>query len=330
MYLQYGDLSLAVIDLNRYERTNVYDASGTDLLYVRVVVGVSAVYAPGGIPHLTSATSITQDTQATLTGTDNTRITLTTTPRGVDPSGSNFLTTPPALETDLPGNVFNPVASQYTGAETDADLRFRLLYPRQSLILWAADRRTGALVRWLESPRPGFMVDCKNGPKPISCDIITADGEVAAGMFYQIETCVQPCPAGSDRLVTSHRWKMTHTHDANNYLTRVIEGTIVFNSEVVYLLSISPDWVRNQFLHPVPLGYQRRVPSISISEDGLTITYVITDTDPTIVFEPGDSGATAIQIIENMELVYPSPRVARVRESFQDEFDRRGLKSGPE
>ena len=306
MYLTYGNTTLQVIDLVRYERENVYDPSGTDILYVKVTLGVSAVYSPGGLPNLPSVTALTEDTASVLEGTDDTAGVLDTTPRGLNPSGSNFLTGgPPALESGV-----TPVTSQYTGAETDAELRYRLLYPRQPLILWAADRQTGNWVRWLQSPRPGFELDCANGPKPLSCDVVTTQGEVTVGVLYQIETAVQPCPAGSDRLILSHRWTMSHTHDERNYLTRVIRGTVVFNSAVVQYLAIYPDWIRNQFLHPVPLGYERKVPEITQSADGLVITYTITDTDPTIVFEPADSGATSIEIRENCVLAVPEARVA--------------------
>lgn len=301
MYLTYGTTTLAVIDLNRYERTNVYSEDGTDLLYVKHLIGVSAVYSPGGMPQQPSVTDLSPATRATLGGTDYTSTVLTVNPRGQDPTGVN---TTPSLESDFPG-IRAPITSQYTGIETDAELRYRLLAPRQSLTLWGLDRQTSAFIRWLESPRPGFTVDCKNGPKPISCDVITADGETSLGVFFQIETYTQPCPQGSDRLVLSHRWTMRHTHDERNYLTRVVEGTIVFNSEVIYATGIRPDWVRNQFIHPIPLGYQRRVPLIEATSDGLDIHYIVTDTDPTIVFEPADSGATSIDIVETLRYTIP-------------------------
>jgi hypothetical protein len=93
---------------------------------------------------------------------------------------------------------------------------------------------------------------------------------------------------------------MSHSHDDNYYLTRTITGIIVFNGAVMRLQQINPDFVRAQFIHPVPIGFQRRAPEITQSSDGLTIRYTITDTDPTITFDPGNSGASNIQIIEKM------------------------------
>lgn len=304
MYSQYGPVPLRVIDLVRFEREAVWTEDKADLLFVKNTLGMVATYAPGGVPQMISVTAMSPDTTARLTGADTTAAVLGANPRGAPPGATAAVLPAPALEPF--GPTAAPLGSQRTGAETDAELFQRLMIPRQKFILWAYDRQTGAAIRWLESPRVGFAVDADNGPRPLSCDVISASGEPhSAVVLYQIETSLPPCPTGSDRFVLSHRWKVSHTHDADYYLTRVTEGTIVFHPGVRDLLGVHPDRVRNQFIHPIPLGFKRGLPLIEQSSDGCTIRYTITDTDPTIVFAPGVSGATQISIEEKFQYAVP-------------------------
>lgn len=308
MYLDYGSVRLKVIDLVRFERETVWSEDGADLLYVLATIGVTAVYAPGGIPALPSITQMSQETQDTLSGDDRTVAALRRLPRGFDPGARSNILDKPRMEDDSTGRglaaigaVLNGDDTRHSGPQTDAELRARLWLPRKKLILWAYDRQTGLPIRWLESPRPGMTVDVANGPKPLSVDIVSAAGEpTSVGMFFQVQTAISACPIGSDRLVLSHRWEMSHAHDDNYYLTRTIDGTIQFSSAVREVTRTRPDWVRAQFLHPIPVGFRRELPMFKQSSDGLTIRYRITDTDPTIVFDPGASGATQIRIEEKL------------------------------
>lgn len=310
MEIEYGPVLLKALDLSRFERRAVYTPDGADLLYVRNVIGASCTYSPGGIPRMPSVTSQTDSAVRMAEGLDNTLSVLNSNPRGVPDTGrgsavSTSLASVPALESDIGGAHRLDSSQFHTGPQTDMELRNILLTPRQRLTLWAYGM-DGTKMRWLESPRPGFVTDATVGPMPLSCDVVNISGEPRTiGVFFQIQTDVSPCPTGSDRLVLSHRWQMMHTHDANYYLTRIIRGEIVFNGAYITAFGINPDSVRNQFIHPIPIGYTRGLPEITQSPDGLTIRYTITDTDPTIMFCPGDSGATQMQILERMTLVKP-------------------------
>lgn len=303
MYLQYGSVTLKVIDLTRFERETVWTEDQADLLYIRTTLGVTATYAAGGDPALPSARLLAPNTKGMLAGTDATADSLKSTPRGFNPGdgpgGGVFRS--PFLETDTDFGALDKTKLK-SGPETDAELRGYLWVPRQKLILYAYARETGVPIRWLESPRPGFTTDLGNGPKPLSVDVVSASGEPnSVAVHFQVQTDMSPCPSGSDRLVLSHRWQMSHGHDEHFYLTRTIVGTIVFNGAVMRAQGMRPDFVRAQFIHPVPIGFQRAAPLVVQSSDGLTIRYTITDTDPTITFDPGNSGATNIQIVERVQ-----------------------------
>lgn len=302
MRIEYNGVNLHVVELNRYERVNVFSPDGVDLLYVRHLIGATCVLAPGGYPRLPSVTRVSDEVRKRLEGDDNTASTLRTRPRGLDPAEESL-----HLEIDEPRpDRPVPQSLHHSGPESDAEIRNRLAMPRRKLILWAWSKKTGKEIRWLESPREGFDVDASNGPIPISWDVVAADGEPnSLGVFFQIRTDLPPCPVGSDRFVLSHRWEMTHGQDENYYLTRKIDGEIVFHAGVKELLGKNPDWIRNQFLHPVPLGFRRAPTTMVMSSDGLTIHYSILDTDQSIVFSPGDSGATKLDIAERVEMTFP-------------------------
>lgn len=294
MYLQWGDVFLKVIDLKRYERETVWTPDYCDLLSVKTVIGCVGTYAPGGDPRLISATSISANAGADIARRDFSVRNLNADLRSRDPA---FTT--PRLETDTTARIDPSVWR--TGPETDVELRQHFQRARQKLILWAYARQTGQPFPWLESPRPGFTEDLKRGPRCIAFDVVAASGEPESiAVYVEFETEMSPCPSGSDRLVMSHRWEMSHEPDEHQYLTRVIEGTAIFNGAVLSERNFNPDRIRNQLIHPVPVGFERQAPAVRLSSDGLVLKYTVRDTDPTICFDPGNSGATRVDIQERV------------------------------
>ncbi len=305
MFLQVGDTLLRVVELTRLDRDAVWTGDKTDLIGIDTIIGVLATLAPGGLPRMDSAVGLDPDTIVHLDGTDPTAATLARNPRGLDPGDAQPIAAP-VLESGLPAESPVHAIDQSSGPETDAMIRLHLWRPRQKLILWAYRKGTGQLCRWIESPRPGMDTDLANGPTPLSLDIVQASGEpTSVVVHFQIATRMSPCPTGSDRLVLSHRWQMKHGHDENHYLTRTIDGECIFNGAVLRKLGLSPDAIRRQFIHPIPVGMQRTPPTVTISPDGLTIKYTVVDTDPTIVFDAAESGCTQMQILE--KVLYQNP-----------------------
>lgn len=295
MMLQVGEVLLPVIDLVRFERENVYSPDGADLLYVLVTIGVTCEFAPGGDPRMVSVTAVSPEAQAALDGA------VVANPPSNLPTRSR-----PRMEHDQPGTGRVSPSLWRSGPETDAELVRLLRVPRQRTILWAYARQTGAPVRWLESPRPGMTVDCTVGPTPVKCDVISAKGEPnSVCVYYEFQTAVPATDPGADKFVLSHRWRMRHTYDDNYYLTRVTTGRIVFNAGLRDQSGTNPDWVRNQFILPIPLGFTRTVDFVEMSPDGTTIDYQVSDADPTVCFSPGNSGATQMSIIETSQYSAP-------------------------
>jgi len=291
MEAEYNSVNMQLLTLDRVSRTAIYSPDQMDLLYVEWILGMSCVFARGGYPVATSAKNVSQVTLDELKGAfANGGI------RGADPQITAWGQT-----SNVAGDSFDAA----NGIVTDAEARTRLWVPRRKLKISGYDS-DGNKVVWLESPRGTATCDAANGPHPLSVDVVEATGDAGTlGIHFQVRTCVPPCPAGSDRLILSHRWEMTHAHNDDFYLTRTIRGEVVFNGAVVNKNDLRPDLFRNQFMHPIPLGFRRAGPQITQSSDGLTIHYTLVDTDPTVVFDPGDSGATQMEIVE--KIAYESP-----------------------
>lgn len=299
MIFSYNDVDMQMVSLDRVHREMVYDPSRTDLLCIENIISASLLFSPNGWPH---AIAVPGDQQKEYPIADpyagNLRL----------PEGGP---TNPVL---APGRF--PLMQGETNQEgrgylTDAELRSRLWQERGVLkIGWPnLDTVDAAAGWWLISPQPGRTVDAMNGPFPLALDVIDIAGDgVTFGVNFQIKTYTPVGPA--DLLILSHRWEMTHVHDDQNYLTRIIDGTIIFNGSELEAAGVEPDWFRNQFFHPIPLGFRRYLDPVTQSADGLTIRYRIRDVDQTVTFDPGDSGATYMEIAENVEYIMPWGAVA--------------------
>lgn len=350
MIVTYDDVKLYNAEILHIKRDAVWDDSHTDLLYTLWNIGLVAVYAPNGYPPGVSTQWVREGGLGYIVDNVALRKTVVerffaaiialakraTDPvraaaaalRGVDAKKNRvFLRDMSLGEGRRRPRESRPSAPGTGGSEflfsgdggcgpilTDLTLRNRLMTPRGKLTItgfdWSAgnDARPKTLA-FLESPKPPYVCDPANGPHPIACDVIQGN-DMSMAVYFEIQTAVLPCEDQSDRLVLSHRWQMSHTHDENQYLARVIDGEVVLNGSMINTFGINPDFLRSQLFHPIPAGCYRTVPHVTPSVDGLTYTYQTIDTDQTITFDAGDSGATHIEIAE--KLAYYRPWKAQV------------------
>lgn len=323
MIVEYNGINLEMAEIQSIHREAVWDDSHTHLLYIRWTIGVIAQYAPNGYPAAVSVTRLRTPTiSASLAGSSGIGKLLRgaggALARGVlvgglfnvwtrfkglfkgedaDPTIVALRTDPPSAQVAAAPDADSGVTG-YGPILTDVTLRNRLMTPRKKLRIkgWNWD---GSAVNLIESPKENYVCDPTNGPHPIALDILDGN-DMSFAVFFQIETATLPCDDNSDRLVLSHTWEMSHTHDENQYLTRVIDGEIVLNGSMVHSFGLPADALRAQFFHPIPLGCYRTVPFVTPSVDGLSYRYRIEDHDQTIVFDAGDSGATHIEIAEKV------------------------------
>jgi hypothetical protein len=290
MEMMYNGVHLDLIELQRVERRTITTPDETTVLYTEWDIQATGVLHPS-VSHQAVATSIggTSVTYANPSQNVLTRVSPAPTATGGNP---NF----PSITT--PGTE-GPLA-------TDRELLPRLLVPRKTLVIWAYGGVGDTQQVWLQSPRPGLNQDARGGPIVQAIPVTSIQGQgVSMGVQLSIKTWVPPCPYGSDRLILAHRWQTTLEHDDDFFLTRRITGEMHFHAGVKEKFDIRPDWVYHQMFHPIPLGFRRTLGPVSRSPDGLVVRYSYIDTDQRVVFDPTNSGATRVEIVEHSGMVAP-------------------------
>lgn len=176
--------------------------------------------------------------------------------------------------------VFNPSAtSSLPGvalpAVSIAALRGQLLAPRKPLLYVNG----GAVI--LKSPATfnaggEATCDAKNGPHPISCDVIEVHGMRTFIVNYVIETWTVDSGQAESPLI-GHRWEMAADVDELFMTTRTVSGVATFRSDLVELQNLRPDDFRNYLFHPIPTNFMRKNVRVRQASDGLTFYYTFTD-----------------------------------------------------
>lgn len=146
-----------------------------------------------------------------------------------------------------------------------ASVRESMLLPRRELVVQFGGSEI------LRSPFPGLTEDAKHGPRPLQFNIQRYDGTTAFIQF-EIETFIEECseiPA-----VLSHRWDCSYSIDNDYYSTRIINGTVILNSEIagLDLKSLQP-----LIIPMIASGWKRESIQIAVQSDGLKLNYTITD-----------------------------------------------------
>lgn len=295
MYLVYNNLELKLLTLDRVDRETVWTSDGVDVLYVRWKISASCVYAPGNYQHGVSMS------RALRVPAGRTNFV------GISPADPN----PQTDQGNTESLLFAKKPPIQGPIVTDVALRTILFRNRKKLIIGGDNPTIGTQNIWLESPVDPATCDADNGPKVHACNVVSATGAPGNfGVQLEIETCLPPTPDGSDRAILGHRWQMSHTHDEDYYLTRTVTGEATFHPGLMDHYAKNPDWFRAQLFHPIPIGFRRTLGPITLSPDGCVLQYQYSDTDPTIMFCPGTSGATNIDVKEEYTVTSPNPLTA--------------------
>jgi len=319
MFITYNGINLSLTSLDNVDRETVFSDDGSTVLYTEITLSVSATYAPpiGGIPQV-GGTSVggtlrnTPQSPAIQPPPRNPQDVRGKNPGGMATGGSSLQPQFPNLKTSGSNpssptscSLPDPGSGGWKGPiTTDRELELLLRTPRQKLIVWAFNENNQP-VTWIESPRQQDTTDAKTGPVVLNCSVKGGPNGNSFFVALDIRTWLTPCEDASDRPLLSHRWSMTHTEDENHYLTRIVTGEAVFNLGVMHATEQSPDWFRKQLFHPIPLGFQRSLGPITISQDGTTLAYQYFDTDTTCVFDPSDTGAVHMDISESVKYHNP-------------------------
>lgn len=326
MQLKYNGVRFDLLTLDRVERNLVYSPDGTTVLWVAWNILASCIYAPA---------VVVDGNDLDVGGTSISRNQLDDT---YQPDGDYFLETSSALPPPLndehndgsPPSSQNKVAGRnprfqthyQTGLGhpifTDQEILNRLAVPRRPLVISAHmavsnsgdvdPTREAREVIWLESPRNDLPCDANNGPIVKAVPVTSCQGQ-ATSLAVQLEIETWVPPTEQDRLILSHRWQMDMGRSPGDYLVRQVQGEVVFHAGMLRSRPLNPSWFLEQFLHPIPPGFKRTLGQISLSPGGTTLRYQYQDEDQTVVFSPGKSGCTEVEVIVQGGVTIPTIRM---------------------
>ena len=133
----------------------------------------------------------------------------------------------------------------------------------------------------IQSPKAssGDVVDCTNGPKPLSCVVNKINGMVSAHVEFAIQTDLNEAhmfgaPAYP---ILSNSYSMEHNIDHDFYTTRKIAGIAHFRSDLMYKNQLSPDDFRELLNLPSPLGFKRDIVKCRLHPDSMKLEYSFID-----------------------------------------------------
>lgn len=296
------------------QRESVWDDTHAHLLFIKWTLGIVCYYSPNGYPVAVSAVNVPATLRSAPTvfstiigaasaitgffGVLGAAVVRVLRGRDTRPFVPDLRADTRAFASDPDGTAgFGPIL-------TDKAIRNLLLLPRKKLRIWGYEAKTGAEVDLLVSPKDGRVCDPILGPHPIACDILDGQDQ-GFSVFFQVQTATLPCDDASERLILSHVWQQTHAPDDNQYLTIITEGELTLDGSMVHTFGVTADQFRSQFFPPIPIGFERKIDYVTPASNGLTYKYRVRDTNVSIVFDPGDSGATHMEIIEKVAYSQP-------------------------
>lgn len=180
-------------------------------------------------------------------------------------------------------------------AETDAAIYEKLMQPRGQLLF--TDDDGNEIIR---SPRTGKTVDVANGPFPLECQVYRQIGTTTWQVRFVVETNVKQTDIRSNQgqnPVLSHTWKMTEGIDEFHRTVRVIEGHVIFNTEVLVSEGRVPDDYRRHLFPEPPSRFKRVSTEIAVDVANNRLEYVLTDKSVKWYYK--QRGIVDVQVIES-------------------------------
>ena len=149
-----------------------------------------------------------------------------------------------------------------------------------------------------------FVCDAKNGPNPLAFKILEVHGAKTAVVYFRIETWIGGNPANgdprNDNLVLANRWS-ARTQDAGDWKCNIVtSGRMRLRADVlnsVFPNNPTPDIFRQAVLPlPVPDGFYRRMPDVTVTADGLELVWSVVDEQRVLNLGPSSNGGAITRL----------------------------------
>lgn len=188
--------------------------------------------------------------------------------------------------------------------------------PRRKMFVWLNDDAENPTKRnfIFESPNVfGAVCDAINGPLVQNVQLINLGGQSTIALRIQIETAVAPTfdlsqkPKDKWPILISNTWNYSISHSDRYFVMRIITGEAVFRMDLFRMSGLTVDFFAKELFFPIPAGFKRLPPKLSLSEDGTTLNYEISDEQLPYSFPGGVSyGTNYIEVIEHRGYSAPS------------------------
>lgn len=151
----------------------------------------------------------------------------------------------------------------------------------------------------IESPRRGETTDSRDGPTPLRWELTNVNGAASYLVRFVVRTDLPPkCSTSSP--IASHRWTMSFGATEAYFTVRRIDGVAHLRKNRLEAMHLTPDDLRAYLAHPVPVGYKRQPPEVSLSPDGTVLTYSLVDVEQPLNVHPHDSGIVHLDVVEDV------------------------------
>lgn len=248
-WMRYGPIKLNIVKLLEYKKEPVYgDKEKVHYMYTRHTLAVGAtVYPDTDVDY----SEIPQQLRATF----------------------GCYTNEIADSKNTDGNINTIGNVMPTVVRIDSMLRHFLMQPRQKLKYVIGEDII------LESPSIDSLVDCNNGPKPVSLTIKKVGGLQSMYVEFVISTDVnESIKYGSPEYpVVSNQFSMEHEIDQDFYTTRKVSGLAHFRGDILLKHNYSPDDFREWLNIPSPIGFKRDIVKCRLHPDSLKLEYSFVD-----------------------------------------------------
>lgn len=212
-----------------------------------------------------------------------------------------------------PANIFFPTGRVTNNNQQEMQPQFthmsqvfvelvnRLREPRKTLRVFVCDDPNNPTTEndLLKSPLDGCITDMRTGPIVHTCQIIPVGGQTTFCLRFGVETIVPAYDGKDASVVISNIWSYTSSYDEHYYQTRIIEGTAMLRKDLMLRNKTTYNSLRKSLFFPIPLGYRRTRPTVSIDGSGTVLSYHFEDVELKRNI-PGavQFGITNIQVIE--------------------------------
>jgi hypothetical protein len=161
-----------------------------------------------------------------------------------------------------------------------------------------------------------FDQDAQTGPEPIHFSAAVVYGAKTVECLFGIKWSTVLVGDTDPPPITSNRWVMSHDYDEHFILTITTKGLATFRRDALLTWGTSADDYRSWLFVPIPIGYHRTLGPITLSQDGLSVDYTITDRR--IIMESNDPKVAHMAMRTSLSTDFPSLY----------EFARGGLNAG--